>query len=59
MAGPAHGAAEDSDEEDQSEHVPDSQRAEDPAGAEGEEDQSEHAPDSQRAEDPAGAGGSD
>ena len=38
MAGPAHGAAEDpedSDEEDQSEHVPDSQRAEDPAGAGG------------------------
>ena len=37
MAGPAHGAAEDSDEdeEDQSEHAPDSQRAEDPAGAGG------------------------
>ena len=37
MAGPAHGAAEgsDEDEEDQSEHAPDSQRAEDPAGAGG------------------------
>ena len=35
MAGPAHGAAEDSDEEDQSEEVPDDQRAEDPAGAGG------------------------
>ena len=35
MAGPDDGAAEDSDEEDQSEEVPDDQRAEDPAGAGG------------------------